>query len=70
MRKALNFDKDLKNCSPIKKQGLPIGLGRNFTLKHMKNHLGRTSYLEDFNIICTHDDIKQGKPDPKIYHLV
>ena len=56
--------------SYLKKQGLPIGLGTNSTLKHVKDHLGRTSYLKDFDIICTADDIKRGKPDPEIYHLV
>lgn len=56
--------------SYLKKQGVSIGLGTSSGLKHVKNHLGCTSYLEDFDVICTADDIKRGKPDPEIYNLV
>ena len=56
--------------SYLKKQGVCVGLGTSSTLKHVKNHLARTSYLEDFDVIRTADDIKRGKPDPEIYNLV
>lgn len=56
--------------SYLKKQGLSIGLGTSSTLDQVKNHLRQTSYLQEFDIIRTADDIQRGKPDPEIYNLV
>ncbi len=55
--------------SYLKKQGLAIALATNSTLEHVKNHLSQTPYLDEFDVICTVDDIKRGKPDPEIYNL-
>lgn len=53
----------------LKQLGISVGLATNSTWKHVQNHLSKTSYLQDFEIICTADDIQRGKPDPEIYNL-
>ncbi|MBS4171795.1 HAD family hydrolase [Bacillus sp. FJAT-49736] len=53
----------------VKNAGLKIGMATSSSRAWVEPFLRKFQILEDFDVICTRDDVEKVKPDPKLYLL-